>query len=779
MVDNGSTDGTPEHVEQQKDLRLIRNSDNRGFPAAANQGIQAARGEQILLLNNDTIVTTGWLARLLRALKSDSRIGLVGPCTNCCSGPQQIEPTYDSLEDLDGFAWEWSKTNTGQIEDHFRLVGFCLLIRRDVVDKIGLLDEGYGIGLFDDDDFCYRAAAAGFRMVIARDAYVHHFGSRTFLTQGLDCESILQRNEKRFVEKWDLENAVPPVRRSEATPVKTADHESKIPLPTKAAPPLDKPKLSLCMIVRDSGRTLNACLESIAPWVDEMIVVDTGSEDDTPRIAANHGARVYEFPWCDSFSEARNESLRYAHGEWLFWMDSDDTITPDNGRKLRELVQQNVPDHVLGFVLQVHCPGSNGKAHSDLTVVDHVKVFRNRPELRFDGRIHEQILPAIRRAGGDVAWTDVFVVHSGAQYTPEARARKHSRDIRLLELELTERPDHPFTLFNLGMTYVDKDNFERAADYLSRSIAVSPTSDSHLRKAYGLLVCCFIELERWSAAAAACEKGRQLFPQDPELLFREGMLHYRCGQLRAAEKSYLGALSANEDRCFSSIDPAIRGCKAHHNLGIIYCELNEPENAERHWRLAIDAAPEFSDAWRGLSELFVNQRRWYDANYEANRMLANPRLRGDGLLVRASIAKAQGEMELARQWLDRAVHDFPDRSVCVRALGQFLFENGKPQEAAEVFAHLIDLEPTDASARHNLGTLYLRMEKFEDSINQFNESLTLRKHSPATYLNLGCAMRGLGRKDEAIAALETALAQAPDEPAIRSTLDEVRMSPTG
>jgi glycosyltransferase involved in cell wall biosynthesis len=92
------------------------------------------------------------------------------------------------------------------------------------------------------------------------------------------------------------------------------------------------------MIVRDSSRTVSDCLASIAPWVDELVVVDTGSTDNTPDIAQSHGARLFEFPWCDDFAAARNESLRHASGEWVFWMDSDDTIDEANGQKLRKLI---------------------------------------------------------------------------------------------------------------------------------------------------------------------------------------------------------------------------------------------------------------------------------------------------------------------------------------------------------------------------------------------------------------------------------------------------------
>jgi hypothetical protein len=115
---------------------------------------------------------------------------------------------------------------------------------------------------------------------------------------------------------------------------------------------------SLCLIVRDNARTLGACPESVRGVVDDLVVVDTGSTDETPAIARRFGARVFPFPWCDSFAAARNESLRHARGRWVFWMDSDDTLDADNARKLRELIRQDHPPNVLGYVVSVHCPGA-------------------------------------------------------------------------------------------------------------------------------------------------------------------------------------------------------------------------------------------------------------------------------------------------------------------------------------------------------------------------------------------------------------------------------------
>src|SRR4051794_3984801 len=122
-----------------------------------------------------------------------------------------------------------------------------------------------------------------------------------------------------------------------------------------------RPHFSLCMIVRDNAGTIIPCLESIRPWVDEMIVVDTGSTDGTAEIAERMGAKVFQFPWIDDFSAARNESLRHAQGTWLFWMDSDDTISPENGRKLRELAYGPHSSAIAGYVIKVRCPARPGE----------------------------------------------------------------------------------------------------------------------------------------------------------------------------------------------------------------------------------------------------------------------------------------------------------------------------------------------------------------------------------------------------------------------------------
>jgi GT2 family glycosyltransferase len=138
---------------------------------------------------------------MLEALAGDSRIGLVGPCSNHVSGSQCVAVSYQQLEDLDGFAWDWGKRNNGIYADTDRLVGFCLLIRREVISAIGLLDEQFSPGNFEDDDYCLRTIEAGFRAVIARSSFVHHFGERTFAASNIRFTELLNKNRQLFQQK--------------------------------------------------------------------------------------------------------------------------------------------------------------------------------------------------------------------------------------------------------------------------------------------------------------------------------------------------------------------------------------------------------------------------------------------------------------------------------------------------------------------------------------------------------------------------------------------------
>jgi GT2 family glycosyltransferase/glycosyltransferase involved in cell wall biosynthesis/Flp pilus assembly protein TadD len=206
LVDNGSTDGTVDFLRafaaKRPHVRLVLNAENRGFAGGNNQALALATGRHVVLLNNDTVVTPGWLSRLVDAVDGTPGAGLAGPVSNFVSGPQLVEAGYVTLGDLDRWACGWAAAHEGEVEHVGRLVGFCLLLCREVVDAVGALDERFGAGNFEDDDLCLRARSAGFHAVIARDCFVHHTGNRTFVGQRIDYAASLDRNRAIFEAKW-------------------------------------------------------------------------------------------------------------------------------------------------------------------------------------------------------------------------------------------------------------------------------------------------------------------------------------------------------------------------------------------------------------------------------------------------------------------------------------------------------------------------------------------------------------------------------------------------
>ena len=207
VVDNGSKDGTVGYLKKwakkKPNYHVILNKTNRGFAAGNNQGIQQAKGDYIVLLNNDVVVSEKWLEGMLNAFERDYDIGMVGPMTNYISG-EQLEPnaTYRNMSEFESFARNYRQEHAGELSIALRLVGFCLMIKRDVIEKVGLLDERFGKGNFEDDDYCLRASIMGYKFVIAREVFVHHYGNSTFKGNKIDYHKMLEKNRAIFIEKW-------------------------------------------------------------------------------------------------------------------------------------------------------------------------------------------------------------------------------------------------------------------------------------------------------------------------------------------------------------------------------------------------------------------------------------------------------------------------------------------------------------------------------------------------------------------------------------------------
>lgn len=211
-VDNASSDGTTEWLAELgggRDPRVtvIFNQENLGVPAGNNLGLARARGDYLVLLNPDTVVVEDWLDRLIACAEAHPQVGVVGPVSNSVTGTQKLAKIGydpDTLKDLDLFARMHSDALDGQDEPALWVSGFCMLIKRELLARIGGLDDRYGLGTFEDTDYCLRTFLAGYQTMIAADCFVHHAGGRSFAAAAVDYRAALEANWDVFKAKWRI-----------------------------------------------------------------------------------------------------------------------------------------------------------------------------------------------------------------------------------------------------------------------------------------------------------------------------------------------------------------------------------------------------------------------------------------------------------------------------------------------------------------------------------------------------------------------------------------------
>lgn len=207
VADNASSDETvgrlKDWAEREPRMKLVLNERNLGFSAGNNTGLAAATGDYLVMLNNDTVVTRGWLTTLLRHFQDDPQLGLLGPATNHIGNESKVPVHYDTLEQMPGTARGWTLQHMGQRYPMRTLAFFCVMMPRAVYERVGPMDEGFGRGFFEDDDYCRRIEQLGLRLACADDVLVHHRLSASFdKVDSGERKALFERNKAYYESKW-------------------------------------------------------------------------------------------------------------------------------------------------------------------------------------------------------------------------------------------------------------------------------------------------------------------------------------------------------------------------------------------------------------------------------------------------------------------------------------------------------------------------------------------------------------------------------------------------
>lgn len=347
--------------------------------------------------------------------------------------------------------------------------------------------------------------------------------------------------------------------------------------------------ISACLIVKNEERFIKKCLESIKDFVDEIIVVDTGSIDRTKEIASGFNAKIFDYKWCDDFSKARNFSLEKAEYDWILSIDADESISNEDMKKLREIIELNeaegyyfiLRDYTnergrIGWKSSSNDKYEESKVASGFTEDKIIRFFKKG--YYFEGKIHETVENSIRKAGGKVFLSDVVIHHYGNVRSGEELMEKKEKYIAMLKDKVekgSEEKEKYYVFYELAREQVAKGDLEEAKKNLLLSVELNPSFES-----LSMLGALLIKEKQYDNAEIYLKRALLIEPLNPGV-------HSNLGILYSERKEYLKAIKKFERAL--ELNPG--SADGFYNLAITYSRIGKKEKAQECLERAIELNP--------------------------------------------------------------------------------------------------------------------------------------------------------------------------------------------
>lgn len=567
---------------------------------------------------------------------------------------------------------------------------------------------------------------------------------------------------------------------------------------TELAPSNVGIKLSACLIVKNEEKWLDGCLASLKEWADEIVVVDTGSTDETVAIAERHGAKVGHYAWSDDFAAARNVALEMATGDWILSIDADERLDPAGAERLAEALMR---PQFGGFEIRMF-NFTSGRDDGQVYVHIPLRLFRRHPEIRFEGRIHEQVLPSIFRLGLPTAFLDgVAMRHYG--YSPDMMAERGKRDrtVTMIQREIDENPRDEFQWFNLANAYASSHEHEPCLATARRFIELhgenrSSLPPGYLQLAYNMMVGSLVALGRYEEALAVIDEAEVQGLGGILSAFGKGHALLRLRRLEEALQTAKLCMELPWPPELTG-DFGIKTHKTHFLTGQILVELGREAEAIPYLEHTLRHDPESTSACFVLGVALSRVGRWEEADPYLVRALSDGDRRTESLLQLASNALNQGQPERALQRLEeRQLEDERELRLTAEAalrtgdhararvayeqlakLGQL--ETGERVNLAWILAAegqgrealaLVEGERDDPNALFTSGDLLYRLGDYAEAALRYQEGLRRAPTYAQGWLVLGNALAQMNLDEQAIQCYRNALEIDPNHEAASANL---------
>lgn len=376
----------------------------------------------------------------------------------------------------------------------------------------------------------------------------------------------------------------------------------------KSLETLTKPILSLCLIVKNERHNLPRCLDSIKSYVDEMIVVDTGSEDGTPEIAAKYGAKVRYFEWCDDFAAARNYAISQASGNWILMPDADEEIVVESQDFLYQITAR--PD-VIAY--KVALTEANDPSRTPAYLI---RLLRNLPDIQYIGRFHEQPIYQNKCLGeNQISYLEsVKIIHYG--YTEEQLLQKNiNRNIPILERSRQNEGLSLMLLYSLAGMYADTQQAEKAQECYSEAFerllpslidGTAPEEFSFVPSLIFIWGVQSLQQEDYETARLLCQRGLEWCANYPPLNYLAGATIRALGFPLGAVAYFENCIRLGREGNYYKGEPfevSYVTTYPTYDLGCVYLEIGRVQEALVAFDLALSFEPNFREAQEKVNKI--------------------------------------------------------------------------------------------------------------------------------------------------------------------------------
>jgi glycosyltransferase involved in cell wall biosynthesis/Tfp pilus assembly protein PilF len=559
----------------------------------------------------------------------------------------------------------------------------------------------------------------------------------------------------------------PSIRRKLMGLLRWADSDKTTPLQdrpsfpgpegTHADQPGTGPLISLCMIVKNEENMLPRCLDSVKDFIDEIVIVDTGSTDKTVEIAESYGAKVYHHPWENDFSKHRNQSISYAQGQWVLILDADEVLRDGDGLKLMEMAGHPYIDSVLVTVVN-HFNQENAQSWAN-----QVRMFRRDPNISYTGIVHNQ-LSGYR----SMASCPVFVYHYGYDLNPELMQAKFERTSQLLRKKIEQDPGNFRHYHDLSVSYAMNRMFEESVSAGLKAIDMAGEAKEKgnllILWTHFIVSSSLLRLGNVHEAKKYALDALNICPYHLDCNFILAMVYHKLGDgpgFGASSEKYLNILEQlrthPETFGYMVNNTATEDWRIHLAGGDFCLLRGENAEAARRFERALSTSPSRPKCHQAIAGLYRRRGMLSPAEDHYRQAMAAMGETPETLLGTAMLCRAQGDHRKYREAMGRLRAIETDDEEVLTELGLCDLAEGRRDSAISLFNKAIHKKPYDPNIHMHLALAYKSVGRTDKAILHFRKVLSLRDDASEAMVQLGDIYFESRQYDDAAHVYKTAI----------------------